>query len=210
MIYLSLGENCMPDDVLKRYGIKSFSTPFSSARSNIAYALQLAKNNYNNLLNPDYIKKNTSSPFPNLYRNEHFEQINTSIFEPTVRSGFEFTHHDILHNTDHKESYERKIQRMIDIKDTSENILFFYHHRYIVNEDINEIINLCNEYCMLYKSNVYIVLMIQHLVHTDYERHIYCKQYNNIIICIFYTKVIWGGIIRKYFGLVVMRISCKK
>ena len=50
-LYLSLGENCLPDGILKRYGLKSFSTPYSSARSNIQYAIENELNNYTELLN---------------------------------------------------------------------------------------------------------------------------------------------------------------
>lgn len=41
--YLSLGENCLADDILKRYKLKSFSTPYSPTRSNIEYAIQSEK-----------------------------------------------------------------------------------------------------------------------------------------------------------------------
>lgn len=43
MIWLSLGENCLSDNILSRHSLKSFSTPFSHARSNIDYALELEK-----------------------------------------------------------------------------------------------------------------------------------------------------------------------
>ena len=36
-LYLSFGENCLTDNILSRYNIKSYSTPYSSARSNIEY-----------------------------------------------------------------------------------------------------------------------------------------------------------------------------
>ena len=41
MYWLSLGENCLPDNVLQRHGRKTLSTVFSSGRSNIDYAVSL-------------------------------------------------------------------------------------------------------------------------------------------------------------------------
>ncbi|MFJ5369320.1 DUF1796 family putative cysteine peptidase, partial [Bosea sp. CER48] len=44
--WLSLGENCLPDNILERNGLKMFSTPFSHGRSNIEYAIQLHSEGY--------------------------------------------------------------------------------------------------------------------------------------------------------------------
>ena len=37
--YISIGENCLADDILKRFNMKSFSSPYASSRSNIEYIL---------------------------------------------------------------------------------------------------------------------------------------------------------------------------
>jgi len=56
MIILSLGENCMPGMVLKRFGVKNtWSTPYTYARSNIRCAIELEKEGYKDLLNKDFI-----------------------------------------------------------------------------------------------------------------------------------------------------------
>ncbi|MCQ2587766.1 MAG: papain-like cysteine peptidase [Treponema sp.] len=38
-----MGENCLPDNILSRNDLKSFSSPFSYCRSNIEYILAFEK-----------------------------------------------------------------------------------------------------------------------------------------------------------------------
>lgn len=53
--YVSIGENCLTDNILDRFNIKSFSTPYSHGRSNIEYAIHLESEKYQNLLNPEFL-----------------------------------------------------------------------------------------------------------------------------------------------------------
>ena len=54
-VYLSFGENCLPDHILNRYALKSFTTPFSHGRSNVEYILNLERDDYTDFLNLDYL-----------------------------------------------------------------------------------------------------------------------------------------------------------
>ena len=57
-VVLSLGENCLPDDILRRNGLKSFSSPYASGRSNIEYVLSFENERFGDFLNPEYLKSN--------------------------------------------------------------------------------------------------------------------------------------------------------
>lgn len=50
LVWISLGENCLSDDILKRHYKKSYSSLYAAGRSNIEYALDMDKNNYKDLL----------------------------------------------------------------------------------------------------------------------------------------------------------------
>ena len=57
ILWLSLGENCMPNNALRRFGLNAPSTPFSSARCCIEHVVWLEKNNYMDLTNPHCLVK---------------------------------------------------------------------------------------------------------------------------------------------------------
>lgn len=91
-MWLFLVEKCLPDGVLKRHSRKSFSTLYSSGRSNIDYALQLEIEAFHGLLQKDNLC------FDDVWGTKvvRSTRINRSddIFEPDCSKGFEFTHHN--------------------------------------------------------------------------------------------------------------------
>lgn len=150
MIYLSLGENCLPDDILKRHGIKAFSTPYSPCRSNIDYALILEKTGYRDLLNPDRLTVENSWGKPVVRSREGFSC--SKIYYAAHMNGFEFTHHDPLNSLKNKESFQRKIDRLNNIRKT-EDICFFYFHRKNKESNIGKIRNGLLEFLEFYKND---------------------------------------------------------
>lgn len=134
MIYLSLGENCLTDDILRRHQLKIFSTPYSPCRSNIDYALELEEENYNSIITTDSLMKFEVNG-KCVVRSSHSCE---SIYDPHHMKGFEFTHHDLLSNESHRESFQRKINRLNAIR-YKEDILFLYHHRRNNNTNLQKI-----------------------------------------------------------------------
>jgi len=124
--WLSLGENCLPDNILERNGLKMFSTPFSHGRSNIDYAIQLHSEGYSSLLRPEFLYRDSvygqAVVRNSLYRND-------AIFDASVASGFEFTHHDVIASQKQIASYDRKVARLKAISAAGEPLCFLYHHR---------------------------------------------------------------------------------
>ncbi len=127
MIWVSLGENCLPDDVLKRHGLKSFSTPFSSARSNIDYAIQADAESFRSLLSEQHIVRHKMGN-KTVLRNEMYSS-SPNLFDALVSRGFEFTHHDVIDDISARNSYERKISRWEELKRCGDAVTFLYHHR---------------------------------------------------------------------------------
>lgn len=196
MICLSIGENCATDMILQRFGLKSYSTPYSFVRSNCFYALQLEKHNYDFLLDKKYLVKDPNSMFPNCYRNMNFEKPEEGLFEKNCTNGFEFTHHDIVNKISDLESMKRKISRLNNLKFSNDDILFFYHHRYCDNCSIQMIINYLNDFCAYYlhgNRHVNVVLLEQRIVKQPIERHVFISRHKNVILAYLYTERIWGG-----------------
>ena len=133
-LYLSFGENCLTDEILSRYNLKSFSTPFSSGRSNIEYVLQIEKDEYKDFLNPDFMKYGIFNE-KNVVRLTKYNEIKNQ-YHYMQMEGFEFSHHDVLNNLKMREKIDRRVKRLLEAKNKEVNI--FYHHRYCVdtNEDM--------------------------------------------------------------------------
>ena len=189
MQYLSLGENCLPDDILKRYKLKSFSTPYSPARSNIEYAIHNEQTNYNDLIKVE-----------NLVFEKRYNQLTacnlkypstSKIYHPSVCNGFEFAHHNVISDLKAKDSFIRKIDRIRNIK--SEKVVFLYHYRYSPSKDLQKIYERCLEFIEFYEK-AHLCLMTQTICANESERsvRIYKKE-ENITLFDFYTKNIWEG-----------------
>lgn len=197
MIILSLGENCLPGMMLRRFGVKNtWSTPYTYSRSNICYAIKFEKEGYRDLLNKEFIILDSNSASPNLYRNiKYLDDKDRLLFEKSCSYGFEFTHHDIINSYEALESYKRKIKRMIDLRNSDEQILFLYHHRYVHNDHFQEILQYCNSFAELYNTKqrkCRIVIIKQKLI-TNHRRRLDITVAGNCIVCDFYTKKVWGG-----------------
>lgn len=186
--YLSLGENCLADDILKRYKLKSFSTPYSPTRSNIEYAIQNEKNHYANLLEENILTYEIRYKKKTAVNKKFDEPLN--IYEKGVSNGFEFTHHDVISDKEARNSFIRKINRLLDIKESK--IVFLYHYRHSKNNSIDKIIPKFKEF-LDYYPNANLCVMHQTLCADNSERHIELRQCKKITLFEFYTLNIWAG-----------------
>ena len=199
MLILSIGENCLPGRVLQRFGINNtWSTPYTWARTNIFYALMWEKEYYRDLLNKKYICKKSDSFFPELYRNIKYVDVREKDkFDKTVLEGFLFAHHNIIEDDSHFESYLRKIDRMMQLRYSDEDILFIYHHRYVENDNnIDAIVELGEQFIDIYRNRnrkCNIVIIKQKIIQDGDSRKIVFEQYGKCYLCEFYTKNVWAG-----------------
>lgn len=193
-INISLGENCLTDNVLERFGIKSFSTPYSHGRSNIDYAIHLEKEKYSRLLNHSFLYYDHVGP-TKVIRNFCYSKAD-KIFSDIHLKGFEFTHHDVINNGQHRQSYERKIQRMLSI-DNNFFVRFYYHYRKCNKQNLERFIPKAKEFLSFYKSrgtDCQLIFFTQETVATREKKSVE-KIYDKDRIkgYVFRTLKIWGG-----------------
>ncbi|MFD1551439.1 hypothetical protein DNU06_13445 [Putridiphycobacter roseus] len=192
--YLSIGENCLTDNILDRHNLKSFSTPYSHGRSNLDYAIKLEKDNYQNLLSTehlfyDYVGENK------VVRNKHYSQ-SDDIYVEIHQNGFEFTHHDVMNNEPQRKSYERKILRMTSF-DNSKKLKFVYHYRINKNKNLKLIINKAEEFLSYYQKKgieCEFIFFTQEIISQKEERKlIKVHDSKSVKGFILNTLEIWGG-----------------
>lgn len=191
-VYVSFGENCLTDDILKRYKLKSFSTPFSSGRSNIEYILQIEKDNYTNFLNTEYMRYEPLND-KDMLRLKFYNKISNQ-YDTLSMNGFEFTHHDVMADPVMMEKLQRRCNRLLNLN--AKRMFIFYHHRYCKNTDRKMLLEHLNELKKLYRkrcSNVKIIMFTQVLVRDKSQRKMEHHFVNGIHLYVFYTLKIWGG-----------------
>lgn len=192
--YLSIGENCLTDNILDRFKIKSFSTPYSHGRSNLDYAISLEKQQYLNLLNPDYLYYDYIGE-TKVVRNKYYSTAD-QIFNELHKNGFEFTHHDVLNNESQCKSYQRKIQRMLSF-DKSKKLNFLYHYRSNDDLDISKISIKAEEFLSLYQNkgiSCNLIFFSQEIISEASQRSI-TKIYDakNVKGYLLKTLELWAG-----------------
>ena len=187
-LLLSLGENCLVDDVLQRHGLKVFSTPYSFARSNIDYAIELEKTEYSTLLSKDnlyyakdsrVVRSNAVKDSDNIYDSQHL-------------NGFEFTHHDVISDSIQMESYKRKVNRMKELKYSKDILCFLYHYRYNKNMNVQKIIDKACTFLTYYNSRAFMAVLFQN-IQSEHRGVIENTVADNVITFEFITPYIWQG-----------------
>lgn len=192
--YLSIGENCLTDNILSRNNIKSFSTPYSHGRSNLDYAIQLEKENYSNLLNLEYLYYGQVDE-AKVARNKHYSN-SDNIYYKLHLNGFEFTHHDVISNELQRKSYERKILRMKSFS-KRKKLKFVYHYRNNDNKDLRLIIKKSEEFLSYYQQRgikCQFIFFTQNIISKKEERSLTkVHDSNNVKGYILQTLETWAG-----------------
>lgn len=190
-LWLSLGENCLSDNILHRHGKKSFSTPYSHGRSNLDYAISLEKMNYSGLLDKENLKYDHVGK-SSVVRSTLFNK-SDDIFSYLHINGFEFTHHDILSSDKERESLQRKIQRLNKYRN-NKRIVFLYHHRICNNSNLDSLFQKGLEFLEFYKKNSCLIIFSQKIVQSKDERKLHYKRIqDNIHFFQFDTMQLWEG-----------------
>jgi len=194
--YLSIGENCLTDYILIKHRLKSSSTPYSHGRSNLDYAIMLEEDNYEKLLSSDLLYYDTINDTI-VVRNRYYSK-SDHIYNNLQENGFEFTHHDVINNNLHKNSYRRKISRMLTLKTNPANkVRFLYHHRINENSDLNKIVQKANKFLSYYHKHqidAKFFIFTQSIVEKQEERAL-LKFHNgeNVKCYVLKTMKAWEG-----------------
>lgn len=192
--YLSIGENCLTDNILVRHKLKSFSTPYSHGRSNLDYVIKLEKENYSNLLKSEYLYYDYAGE-TKVVRNKHYSE-SDNIYNELHQNGFEFTHHDVINNDIQRNSYERKIFRMQSFS-KREKIKFVYHYRNNDNKDLKLIVKKAEKFLSYYQRKAIkceFIFFTQEIISKKEERSlIKVYNFNNIKGYVLKTLEVWAG-----------------
>ena len=206
--FVSIGENCLFQDVIRRHGFKTAVGPFSWGRSNIDYVIDLVKEDFVDLLNPNFLIHREMwglAPATNIKY-----ICKPGIYEKSVCNGFEFTHKDVISSVDDKENTERKIQRFKEIVlNPTGPLVLTYHYRYVPNaiRDTEYVIKKLKELRSLISTyrdgDAPEILMAQQtLVDTTEERNVYLEVIDDIHVANFSTRSCWTGKDDYVFGVV--------
>ncbi len=190
--YLSFGENCLSDNILSRYNLKSFSSPFASGRSNIEYILQIQKDMYKDFLNPQFLEYGHVGE-KKVVRQKKYNEL-SNVYDASCMKGFEFTHHDVIADEKKRASIERRVHRMQSLKNCTLYIL--YHHRFCKDTDIDLLIKHLNDLKTIYEKQcekVYLIAFTQNLVSSEQDRKVEKKYIDGIYMYYFSTLNVWAG-----------------
>src|SRR5690554_215389 len=148
-IWISLGENCLTDNILQRHGLKVFSTPYSHCRSNLDYSIFFEQNDYSPLIQAGNFK------YHNTENRKVLRCIVPStcddIYHPLHCQGLELTHHDIFAHSNNLRSFKRKVSRMIKLKALKrKRIIHLYHYRSSAKQNVEELIKKGKVYIDLF------------------------------------------------------------
>lgn len=180
-LWISLGENCLTDNILQRHNLKSFSTPYSHGRSNIDYAIQLEHLKYLGLLDSANLK-HESLDGKNVVRSTLINSCD-DIYHQLQMNGFEFTHHDILKSVSAKKSLERKVGKLQRYKG-SKNYVFFYHYRLNNNMSKDKVFEKVAQFSSFYKLNghkCFMIVFTQNIINDDNRRGIYYSKVSDTV-----------------------------
>ena len=126
-LWLSIGENCLGNDVLRRFGLHAPSTPYSSARSNLDHVLQLERNDYEGFLDDAALADGVTAGNKPVSLSKSVASSN-GMYRQGPNTVFEFTHID-PRTAQGKADMYRRVQRMLDLRRDGTRKVFLYHHR---------------------------------------------------------------------------------
>ena len=191
-IVFSIGENCLADNILARNGLKSFSSPYASARSNIEYILAFEKEDFKDFLNSEFLMYDDTDK-NKVGRNKKYVEVKNK-YHNSCCNGFEFTHHDVIGKDEDRKKINKRYKRLLALR--NKNIIMLYHHRICSETDMHMLVNHLDELAQIYKkrkNNVHIFLFTQTLIPTETQRRTEHAVVSGINCYNLYTMNAWTG-----------------
>ena len=193
-LWVSIGENCLADDILRRHNRKSYSTVFSSGRSNIEYVLQMEKDNYINLLKEEHLKIFSESEGA-VVRSTYYKECQGT-YSPRHMLGFEFSHHNPLDVGEDKRAFGRRISRQLAFRG-EKNFIFLYHHRMTEHSDLAQLKSHLNELLAIYNAKgrqCQVALFYQSIIGRSDEKSLSVTSHDTgLLEFVCHTHDVWGG-----------------
>ncbi len=192
LTWLVYGENCMPINLLRRFGLNAPSTPFSSCRSNIEHIEYFEKTRYKDFFNPSFLLK------ANAFSGECILNIShrsSAPFSQGRHKYYECSHHDPEKNEE-RYKLENRISRIWKLQASRHPCVLFYNHRSdngfgnlrgIIESGFNKV---AANY-----GNAKTICITQKIVKTREDRGIIINRCRNqkVIFATFKTQSIWAG-----------------
>ena len=191
-ICFSLGENCLPDELLIRYDLKSFSSPYASARSNVEYILAFEKERFSAFLDEAWLEYETVAGKKTARNTKYFQTENQ--YHPTCCNGFEFIHHDVLGDGKARKTMRRRCERMLNLRNKS--ITMLMHHRLCPATDMELLLRHLSALAKIYEernNRVSIILFYQVIIPDESARRVETYQSGSVRVFTFYTTKEWAG-----------------
>jgi hypothetical protein len=192
--YVSLGENCLIDEILKDFKLRKETFPFGSGRFNIEYITEICQDKFEHLFDEQYLRYAEVEGI-RVVKNSyyHFQQ---DIYDNTVCDQVEFTHHDIFQSKI-RESLTRKVARFQYAVQHPENFVFLYYYRYSSKRDVSAIITLLESWKEWAKTQSQsvpkIILIHQDIVAHTSQRGLAIKAHHWGLEAKMNTLEIWTG-----------------
>ena len=196
---MEIGENSLPDRILERHGLKSFTTPYSRSKSNIDYAITLEKSNYVDLLTPGMLYYSYSDESDSSKKTVRSKIITDcdDIFSDAHQKGFEFSK-DVIKNKKHYQTVKSAINRLIKLRKSLSKVCFLYYYENSPNMNLETLFYKVNNFLEFYnvnpKKRAFAVVFTQKIVGDKSERTVIQKPVNdNLCFFEFHTTKEWKG-----------------
>jgi hypothetical protein len=161
MEFISIGPYCVSAGLLKHHNLRLNSYPFDYIFSSLEMVKHCLKDRFNCFLNKTYYTKGTSDDSTRhsfyckmldteILYNHHIKHGYPITYK--VSSGNLFNHHNLF-DADNYETFKRRCERLLNIIDSNNKIVFVYHNCYTNNFD--DIIDFHNEFSN--NKNIYTV-----------------------------------------------------
>lgn len=199
--WVSLGENCLSDDVLKRHGLKTFSTPFSPSRSNIDHAIAADASEFRGFLDRENLVYGMATE-GRVVRSTLYE-CDPALFHKTASHGFETTHHDLIGSDRHRDSFARKIDRWNELRRSRIPVVFFYHHRIIANSNLPALVSKVERFLSTFSrdgAECRAIVAHQRIVEPNARGVVVSVVDERITTARFQTVRPWGGDVSSVLG----------
>lgn len=193
--WVSLGENCLPDGILKRHQRKSYSSVYASARSNIEYALQMEKDDFKHLLSREHLDRHINDSGNIIVRSTYYNKCH-NYYNQLHMIGFEFSHHDPLKIKEDYRAFRRRTRRTLKLR-KQKSFIFLYHHRINERSNLPFVRERLEEFIALYSSKLalcQIVFFWQDIIPAGSASYIdFIPHKSGILEFICHSSQIWGG-----------------
>ena len=191
-VIFPVGENCLADRILGRYGLKSFSSPCSSGRSNIEYVLAFEKEEFRDFLNPEFLRYGFFEGRKAVQNRKYVEVSNA--YRPSVTNGFELPHHDVIGDRRQYKALKRRCERLTHLK--HRNVIMLYYHGLCAETDMRLLVSHIVQLEEIYRNRgntVHAFVFSQVIVPDRRDRKMEKETVDGVHLYRFYTNREWSN-----------------